>query len=417
MFKNKIYLLLFLGLLISQYSFSQNNTNSPYTRFGYGELNDNNSGEQRALGGLGIALRSNSSINVVNPASYSSVDSLTFMFDIALSALGSRFTDPSGNKYSMNSNIEYITMQFPLSKHMGFSAGLQPYSFSGYNFYSTGTLSTDIFPDTVTYNELYFGSGAISQVYAGLSYKLFNHISLGVNSYYMFGKAANIKDLSFSNTTNFHETVQTKSMEINNFRFRYGVQLFNTFNKVHTVTLGGIYEPKAKMNGNFSEVTSGVLTEYTPDSTFNNSFETPEIFGAGLNYSFKNSISIGVDYSLQKWGEAQYFGKTDSLNNRSKISVGVEYIPNPKGRKYSDRIHYRAGFNLSDPYYKTGAVTPAKNFGISFGIGLPLKNSNSLVNATIEYGKVGSSNMLREDYMKFTLNVPFVETWFFKRKL
>jgi len=400
-----------------QFVSGQNNTNSPYTRFAYGELSDNNSGEQRAMGGLSIGLRDKASINTVNPASYSTVDSLTFMFDIGVSVLGSRFTEPAGNKTSLTSNLEYITLQFPLAKNMGFSAGLLPYSFSGYNFYNNDTLNLDIYPDTVSYTESYYGSGSISQIYAGLSYNFFNHLSVGVNAYYMFGSVLNVKDLSFSNTTDFHETYQSKEMEVSNFRFRYGLQFYNTFAKKHTLTLGAIYEPKAKLNGTYSEYTSGVLLEYTPDSTFNNNFETPEIFGLGLNYSYNNSLNIGIDYSLQKWGDALYFGKTDSLNNRSKISLGAEYVPNPMSRKYSDRIHYRVGFNTTDPYYNVNGNTSNKNFGISFGIGLPLRGTPALVNATFEYGKVGSSSMLREDYMRFTLNVPFIESWFFKQKL
>lgn len=417
MLKNKLIIILILGVVSTQFVIGQNNTNSPYTRFGYGDLNDNNSGEQRAMGGVAIGMRNKGSINVVNPASYSTVDSLTFTFDLGVSALGTRFTDPSGNKTSFNSNIDYLTMLIPLGRRLGFSAGLEPYSFSGYDFYSTGTLSLETYPDTVTYTDLYTGNGAISQVYSGLSYSLFDHLSLGVNAYYMFGHLNNVKSLVFSNTTDFHTTYQTKSMEISNFRFRYGLQLYNTFNKKHFVSLGAIYEPIKKLNGTYSEVTSGVLYEETPDSVFVNNFQTPEIFGFGLNYSYKNSISVGLDYSLQKWADALYFGKTDSLNNRSKISLGAEYVPDPTGRRYKDRIHYRAGFNITDPYVSLGTSTAAKNFGISFGIGLPLRSTSALVNATIEYGKIGSSTMLREDYLRFTLNVPFVETWFFKRKL
>lgn len=155
MLKNKLIIILILGVVSTQFVIGQNNTNSPYTRFGYGDLNDNNSGEQRAMGGVAIGMRNKGSINVVNPASYSTVDSLTFTFDLGVSALGTRFTDPSGNKTSFNSNIDYLTMLIPLGRRLGFSAGLEPYSFSGYDFYSTGTLSLETYPDTVTYTDLY----------------------------------------------------------------------------------------------------------------------------------------------------------------------------------------------------------------------------------------------------------------------
>jgi len=51
MFKNKIFFLGFVLVLLNQVSIGQNNTNSPYTRFGYGDISDTNSGEQRAMGG------------------------------------------------------------------------------------------------------------------------------------------------------------------------------------------------------------------------------------------------------------------------------------------------------------------------------------------------------------------------------
>ena len=89
------------------------------------------------MGGIALGVRSPLSINSVNPASYSAVDSMTFMFDFGASALRSQFKDNNGKASSFTANLDYITMQFPFSKTVGFSAGIQPYSFSGYNFYTT----------------------------------------------------------------------------------------------------------------------------------------------------------------------------------------------------------------------------------------------------------------------------------------
>ena len=128
-----------LLLLSSIQLVSQNNTNSPYTRFGYGDLTEGTASELRGMGGVGIANRSKSTINVLNPASYSSVDSLTFQFDVGAGARFSHFmtkgTDGNLSNSAFNANLEYLTMRFPLGKWLGFSAGLLPYSFSGYNFF------------------------------------------------------------------------------------------------------------------------------------------------------------------------------------------------------------------------------------------------------------------------------------------
>jgi len=420
MYKNKVLFPIILLLFAAQITVSQNNTNSPYTRFGYGDISDNNSGEQRAMGGVSIGTRSHYGINTVNPASYSSVDSLTFMFDIGSSVLGSRFSESSTKSHTtFNSNLEYVTMQFPLSKTLGFSLGMLPYSFSGYNFQTTDSI-VNVEQDTINYTKSFSGSGGFTQVYTGISVSFFNHISLGVNAYYMFGTIKNSRLLYLGSTNGYSSTNQDNTLIANNFRFRFGAQFYNTFAKKHDVSLGLIYEPQAKLNGSFSQITSGVLTDtITP----NYEFELPTIYGIGLNYTYDKKISIGLDYSFQGWSDAKFFYQSDSLTNsenlynRSKVALGLEYMPNPYGRKFSDRIRYRAGFNMSDSYFKVGGEKPANNFGITFGIGLPLQNSNTVINASFEYGKIGSTSLIREDYFKFTFNAVFNENWFFKRKL
>jgi hypothetical protein len=423
MYKYKLLLFVLASIIFAQYTCAQNNTNSPYTRFGYGDISDTNNGEQRAMGGVAISSRSNTSINTVNPASYSCVDSTTFMFDLGASALISRFSNQTGGKTTMNGNLEYLTMQFPLTKWLGFSAGALPYSFVGYDFNkrdSSYLKESNNQKDTVRYNSYFNGTGGFSQVYMGLSAKFFNHISLGVNAYYIFGTINNYRSLIFDNTTNYTTTSIASTIKANNFRFRFGAQLYNTFNKMHTVNLGVIYEPKIKLNGGFSQVTTGVLND-TIDASHSNytnyGFELPSMFGIGLNYCYDNKLTIGIDYSLQQWKNAQFFSKTDSLGNRSKLAIGVEYLPNIKGRKYSDRVRYRAGFNMSDSYFNISGQSLPKNFGLSLGVGLPLRNSNTMINASFEYGKIGSTSLLNENYFKFTFNATFNEHWFFKRKL
>ncbi|MEI8271987.1 MAG: hypothetical protein WCG08_05150 [Paludibacter sp.] len=416
MYKIKLLTITLSILFFAQLVQSQNNTNSPYTRFGYGDISDTNNGEQRAMGGVSIGSRLNTGINSVNPASYSSVDSMTFMFDLGVAGMMSHFSDSRGAVTKANGNLEYLSLQFPVTKWLGFSAGALPYSFVGYDFYNTGTTITINQPknDTISNTKSFNGSGGFSQVYMGLSANLFNHVSLGVNGYYMFGTINNSRDVSYSATSGFTSTTEYNTLKANNFRYRLGAQFYNTFAKKHDVTLGVIFEPKAKLNGNFKKTLSGILVEPTDSSS---SFETPGIYGLGLYYTFDKKLSIGIDYSIQQWKDAQFSGKTDSLGNRSKISIGVDYMPNPISRKYSDHVHYRAGFNLSDSYFNVNGQQLPKNYGFSVGVGLPLKNSSTVLNASLEYGKIGSTSLLNEEYYKLTFNFTFNEHWFFKRKL
>ena len=81
------------------------------TRFGFGEIADRSFGAGRAMGGVGIGLRSPEQINPMNPASYSCMDSLTFIFDFGASMKASSFKDQS-NQYN-----HLLLHQLDLQKH------------------------------------------------------------------------------------------------------------------------------------------------------------------------------------------------------------------------------------------------------------------------------------------------------------
>ncbi|MHB9055472.1 MAG: hypothetical protein ACYC2P_04875 [Paludibacteraceae bacterium] len=416
MYNKKLLFAVILLATVTHFAVSQNNTNSPYTRFGYGEISDATATELRGMGGVSLGNRSQNTINSVNPASYSSVDSLTFMFDLGVGMRYSRFSDLTTTKNTLNANLEYITMRFPLAKWLGFSAGLLPYSLVGYNFSQSDSITIPRNtpaedPYKVGYQQTFSGTGGLSQLYGGLSVGLFNRISLGVNAYYIFGDVSNLRAETFS-LSSASSSVYLNQIKASDFKFRYGLQLYNTFADKHEVTLGLIYENKKKLNGEFTSKLNGDTLKNVKG------FELPQTLGVGLSYTFDKKLTIGMDYNLQKWGDALFFGKTDSLVNTSKIAFGAEYIPNPSGRvRYSDHIRYRIGFSTTNQYYKVGNSQQPNNLVVSVGVGLPTRTGKSIMNASLEYGKIGSTSMLREDYLKLTFSTSINEFWFFKPKL
>ena len=56
-------------------SFAQSGTNSPYSQYGFGVLNDQATGFNKGTNGLGQAVRNGSRVNPLNPASFSAIDS------------------------------------------------------------------------------------------------------------------------------------------------------------------------------------------------------------------------------------------------------------------------------------------------------------------------------------------------------
>ena len=106
---------------------------TPYSKMGYGLLSDNVSSIQRSMGGVGYAMRGGRIINVMNPASYAHVDSLTFLWDVGID-LTNLWSEENGNKgYSFGGGLDYLTGHFKVAKGLGAAFGLLPYSSVGYS--------------------------------------------------------------------------------------------------------------------------------------------------------------------------------------------------------------------------------------------------------------------------------------------
>ena len=58
------------------------------------------------------------------------------------------------------------------------------------------------------------------------------------------------------------------------------------------------------------------------------------------------------------------------------------------------------------------------DFGISFGVGLPVYRSNSTINVSAEFGRRGTkqNNLVLEKYAKLNLSVNLYDVWFIKRR-
>ena len=160
-------------LMAIPYSWGQNGANSPFTRYGFGQLSDQSLGGNKAMGGIGIGLRSNLQINVSNPASYTAVDSLSFLFEVGFTMQNANFSDGKTKLNAKNSSFDYLAMQFRLFRGMGMTLGFLPYSNVGYNFSSTEELPPlSDWDDPVTVTRAYSGNGGLHQAFIGVGYEV-----------------------------------------------------------------------------------------------------------------------------------------------------------------------------------------------------------------------------------------------------
>lgn len=390
---------------IAHPALAQKGTNSPFSRSAYGELCDNVPNTYRAMGGVGIGMRTNKVICPAQPASYTGVDSLTFMFDLAASASWTNFGDANGVRNKANGNLEYIALQFPLYKrYVAMSVGLLPYSFVGYDITQIDSLGSDYH-----FTKSYTGEGGINQIYVGLSANICDWFAVGANLYYMFGDAMNTRTLTFSESE-LIGVAQAVSMHVSSIRLRYGAQFFHTFGD-HGIVLGAIFENKRKMG---AEVyTLDLSTDLAVGDTVGG-FEFPMVYGVGGSYSWANRLTVGFDYQRQCMADTKYLFQDEVLKNRDRYTFGLEYRHNPYSRNYAERMMWRVGANVTDNYLNS---INTRDFSVSVGAGFPLRNVGTVFNASLEYGHRGDFGKLEENYLRLTLNASISETWFFKRRL
>lgn len=410
---NKVAVVLGLLLFINVSLIAQNSTNSPYTRYGFGSIADRSFGAGRSMGGVGYGLRSSRQINPMNPASYSSMDSLTFLFDAGATVHRSWYDDGLYKQKDVNGNFEYAAMQFPLARQIAMSVGILPYSHVGYDFYSQTTTA-----DNLTYAERFKGTGGLNEVYVGLSIDIWKkRLALGANVSYLFGKVDRETQLTSI-------SVYTKDkVEVHNMKYDFGIQYTHPFSKTDRLTVGLVYSPKIKLKTtayNLVSSSSDFSSMISGDTARNHRYDIPNVYGLGLSYTKDNKMILAADVSLQEWSNAKFFWADDDFKTKNmlKVALGGEYIPNNFTRSYIKRMRYRAGVHYSNSYMKIKGSS-YDEYGATVGVGFPLMDNRSFINASIEYVNVSpeSSTFIKEQYLRFTISYTFNEYWFFKRKV
>ena len=138
---NKIISCLAVLSMITLNAFAQSGTNSPYSQYGLGDLADQSVGFNKGMGGVGMAFRKGNEVNPLNPASYSSIDSVTMIFDAGLSGQITNYNENGRKLNAKSAGFDYVTGAFRLIKNVGVSFGVMPYSNIGYDYSSTTKFS------------------------------------------------------------------------------------------------------------------------------------------------------------------------------------------------------------------------------------------------------------------------------------
>src|ERR1035437_7415757 len=98
-------LLLLAPCLVMGQTKNSSSTSSPYSRYGIGILSGYSLGRSEAMGGIGIGIRNDAQINSGNPASYTAIDSLTFLTQFGINSRHSTYQTDNAQNGSNNVNF------------------------------------------------------------------------------------------------------------------------------------------------------------------------------------------------------------------------------------------------------------------------------------------------------------------------
>lgn len=400
-----------------------NNTSSPFSRFGLGELNPYSYGRSSAMGGASLGSRHAVQINSANPASYSAIDSLSFIFDFGIDGTFSNYKSNSGSRNTNDINFRYFSLTWPITKWLGAGMGLQPFSDMGYE-----VAFSDSIPGIGNTHQSYYGEGSSSKAFFGASVTPIKGLSVGANLNYIFGRLSKNSKYEFEDPTFFNRT-KTENTRLRDFTLTYGLQYDLKLKKNHYLGIGVIFEKQSDFAVLYQAleyktivIGSSVLSDEL-DSTFKSEskqiMKMPSTIGVGLSYNQLNKLEVNADYYHAAWSKSSFPGKVDELtSDLNRVSAGVEYIPDAFSiRSYFKRVRYRIGIHQESSYLKINDHQ-IKETGISMGAGFPLPKSKSTANFAIEFGRKGttSDNLVQNNYTRFSLYLNFYDYWFFKRK-
>ena len=438
-----------LFTLLLTFSFLQFNAQetgiSPYSRIGLGDFNNGHSPAYNTMGGASVALSDFNLLNISNPASYSAMVKHMPVFEMDGTSQFLTLKSNSGQGKLAATTFTKLAIGIPVNNRMGISFGLLPYTTTGYNITST---NTEPGIGDVTYS--FKGKGGLNRTYLGAGYDIINkdsiNLSVGFNFSFLFGNINKTRRVEFPEDDNAMNSILSQSTNNYGFEFEFGLLYNQKITNKLSYSFGASLSTGSKLTSTrdefFGTYTNFSSVEVMRDTLFYAAENKGEInipfnFKIGAAVKLNNNFEITAQFQMQDWSSyKEDFTKSsasDSLVSSSSISAGLRYTPSNvfnTTAKYYEKIQYRLGFRYENSPLQFNN-TQIKEFGTSFGLGLPIKPSStsknefkslSMINIGIDMGSRGATEngLIKENFTTVYFGISIMpqvrNRWFVKRK-
>ena len=324
--------------------------------------------------------------------------------------------------------INYLTIGMPITKHWRTALGLVPISSVGYNIYNIVEVD-DAYDGETTGREFHFfnGEGSFNKFFWGNSFKISKNIAIGLNVGYMFGNSNYMRTVSFD--TMYVRTIKVvNKIYVNGFIFEPSIQGSIPLSSKEKLTIGASYHIQSSIKAENNSLamsmfggdgtSSGSVIDVIADTTMPGKLKMPMSLKAGFAYERAEKFLIGADFYWTNGSKYELFDQNDNLSNTWGVSIGGEIIPSNKpAAKYFKKATYRAGFKTQQNLFEFDGEK-INLYAFTFGMGLPLARSKTIINLYFEAGTKGKTThgLIQENYFKIGAALSLHEMWFYKRQ-
>lgn len=422
--------------------------NSPYSRYGLGDIVPHSNVVNRAMGGIISGYSSRLNVNFNNPASLSGLQTEVdrsgksvygrAILDVGINLENRTIRSPQrADKFTSSyASFSYVQVGIPLKKNWGMSFGLRPLTRVSYLI-----MKKDRLFDSNTGNPIdsahteFSGDGGSFLPNISTGFRI-GDLSLGGSAGYFFGnrKTATKRALVNDSVAYYNSNHTTRSY-FGDIFFDLGAQYEIALTAKTTLRFGlsGNLQSKLKASQDIMRETftrDANSGDFRLDSVHESNDNKGEIvypasYTAGLVFEHLKENGggwlVGADLMQTKWSNYRFFGAADAIKDNWQFRLGTELRPTPAIRNYFSTVSYRAGLSFGNDYVTAGGDLP--QWSATLGMGLPMVRSAyspgqfSIINVAFEYNKRGNnSNLLKENTFRISAGLSLSDLWFNKRK-
>jgi hypothetical protein len=393
-------------------------TNSPFSYLGIGEVYTGGTAVQSMMGGLGVANSNGIYINTLNPALLAR--NRYTVFEMGVNMEGKSMQNDRQLSNTFDGTLNPIMLALPASSRWTLALGLAPVSTVNYKTFTSQKLNI-VGTDSVTYS--YVGEGGLNKAVVSNGVRIFKDMYVGLETAFLFGVInRNVSTQNLSDSQRYQVTLDDRT-NYSGLNFKLGWAWKPKLNKDYFLNLGATAEFGQNIgvkslkrftinNAGAQQVNADTLKQITGNVSL------PATYRFGISLEKPAKLLVSLDYSMTQWSGYQNLnGSNENLKNASTIALGAEYIPKFDALNgYFNHVMYRAGVNYTTSPYSLNGGEAAKDMSFSVGASFPLRTI-SYINVAYVRGKRGTfaTTGIEEVYNKIVVGFSLGDFYWFRK--